>query len=323
MMWEIILLVIGLVLLWQGSDIAIGAAKKIGDKYGISHIFIGLTVVSIGSSLPEIFTIVYSGFQVRLGNDASGLAIGTTIGSHIAQITLILGITALVGTMYAQKETIKRDGVMLFVAIFGMFLAGLDGRIAPWEGILMASIYVVYIVTLVRGAKLMESYKNEKKMKERSKIKTWLQFLIVALGLFMVIFGSKLVVDSGIFIAKNTGLSQYVIGIFMVGVGTSLPELSIAISAIRNKAEGISLGSLLGSNITDPLFSLGVGASIAGFTVESRILYFDIPFWFAATGLALLLILRNRRIGKEERKEGIILISVYLLYVILKLMVFS
>jgi cation:H+ antiporter len=142
------------------------------------------------------------------------------------------------------------------------------------------------------------------------------------LGLTMLIFGSKFVVENALAIADIYGFAQSFVGVLIIGVGTGLPELSTALKGILRKAQGISLGTLIGSNITDPMLSLGSGALLSGFLVDKNLLYFDIPYWFFVTSIALILLKSKMRIGKEDRRQGMILISLYIIFLFLKIRFF-
>ena len=320
MLIEVILLILGLFILWKASDMTVDAAKRLAEKYSISPVIVGLTIVSIGTSLPEIFTNIYVGLQIRGGVEVSGLAIGTTLGSQISQITIILGITAMIGALCVDKKSLKRDGTMLIVAILGMSLAGMDGRITPLEGIVLSIVYLAYLTYISITHKIFQNIRKEIKEKKRKEIRASAQLFLISISMVLLVFGGKLVVDNAHAIAMDTGISDAFIGIFIIGLGTSLPELSVGISGMRKKAEGVSLGTLLGSNITDPLLSLGLGAMVAGFTFDTDLLYLDIPFWFIVTCLALVL-MWFCKLNKKHIKEGIILIACYGIYVCLKIVV--
>ena len=147
----------------------------------------------------------------------------------------------------------------------------------------------------------------------------------MAVGIALLVYASEFVVKNALQLADIWKVSESFIGVMIIGVGTGLPELSTAITAIFRKAGDISIGTLIGSNITDPMFSLGLGAIAAGTTgliFEKNLLFFDIPFWFIASVIALLLFRSNMKIGKEDKKEGLILIGLYALFVFLKIKFF-
>lgn len=325
MMLEVLLIIFGLVCLWKGSDLTVDASKKLAIKYGISHAIIGLTLVSIGTSLPEITTNIYTGMRIQGGSDVSGVAVGLILGSQISQITFILGSAALFGIMYARDKTFHREVPMLFVAIGGIFLTGLDGFVAPWEAVILITVYIVYLYSLFQDHKtdqINNGFDKKEARRKHRRIKTGAQAAKIVAGLTILIIGGKLVVDNAEALANGMGIDTTLIGILVIGPGAALPELSVAISGMRKKAAGISLGALLGSNITDPLFSFGVGALFAGYTFNMDLLWFDIPYWTMATGTALVLMWKGRRLGRKKR-SGIILITIFAVYVLLKLTTFN
>jgi len=322
MIIPILLLLTGIIFLWFGSDLVVEAAKKLAKKFNISHALIGLTIISIGTSLPEIFTNILSGIKNIKGIEASGVAIGTNIGSCLTQITLILGVTALIGTMYTTKKILYRDGIMVLVAIAAMFFFGLNGWVSRLEGIILIVGYFIYLFFISKDAKIVQNIRAEMHSHKIEEINPFISMTLICVGIGLLIFGSKFVVDNALQIANRFGLAQSFIGVMIIGVGTCLPELSTALKGILKDAHAISLGTLIGSNITDPMFSLGSGALISGFFVEKNLLLFDIPFWFFATVIALLLLKRNMKIGKEDRKEGIMLILLYIIFVFIKIKFF-
>lgn len=326
-MTPLIYLIIGIIGLYLGSGYVVESAKNIAEKLKVSQTLIGLTIISIGTSIPEIMTNLFSGLKVRSGIDASGIAIGTNIGSDITQITFILGFTALFGTMYATKKLLRRDGLMVLFSIVLVFIMGITGfRFNFLEGAILLSIYLIYLYYVSKDEKFVGKIINELGNYDKDNMKGYFKNgLLMAFGMAILIFASDLVVGSALQLAKIWGISQSFIGVMIIGVGTGLPELSTSLKAIFRNAGDISIGTLIGSNVTDPMFSLPIGAMAAGsvgLSFDKNLLFFDIPFWFVASIIALLLFRRNMRIGKEERNKGIVLICLYLLFVSLKLKFF-
>jgi len=312
-MLELVLIILGLVGLWFGSDYAVEAARRIALKLGISELIIGLTITSIGTSLPEIFTNIMAGFQTRAGLDASGIAVGNIIGSNLAQITLLLGIVGFISVLSIPARSLRRDGIMLFFAILLMFVTVSDGYVTQFEGAFLVASYLIYLAFLLNQERI--TGKNEGVGRNYHIITDVFKTLI---GLVAVIVSANLVVENGVSMAKEIGIDDAIIGL-LVGLGTSIPELTVSLRAISKRAGHLSLGNLIGSNITDPLFSFGVGAMIAGVTVSSTVIRFDFPFWMASTAIALLLLYNHMDLN---RKESSILIILYALFMYVRLTFF-
>jgi len=338
-MIPLLFVVIGIAGLYFGADYVVESAKNIARKLDISHTLVGLTIISIGTSIPEIMTNLVSGLKIRQGIDASGIAIGTNIGSDVTQITFILGFTALFCTMYASKKLFRRDGPMVLISIIAVFIAGITGFVVGfWEGLVMLLIYFAYLYFTSEHERVMGKVygklTNWKKIDKSRYFRSVFaraykrgyisDAVLMTLGMVILIFASDLVVGSALELTDIWGVAQSFVGVMVVGVGTGLPELSTALRAAFKNAGGISLGTLIGSNITDPMFALPVGAMAAGvgLSFDKNLLFFDLPFWFIVTLIALMMFAVNKKIGKENKVHGYVLIVLYLLFVFLKLKYF-
>lgn len=311
MLLLIIKMVIGLVGLSLASDRGVEAIKRVAKKFHVSDIIIGLTLASLGTSLPEIFTNISAALSINRGMDASGIAVGNIIGSCLSQITIILGIVALFGIVKADRRTLLRDGSMMLVAALAMYFMAMTGKsIDRVEGASLILLYLGYMVWVVTVEKNREQSLDREPL-DRSVVGD------IAGSLFwiaVVIGTADLVVDSGITIAEFLEVPVLVIGL-LIGLGTSLPELAISVSAIRKGDMGISLGNLIGSNITDPLFSLGAGAVVShkGFAVSQISLDYDFPIWI---GLSLLTLGIFAVWKQVDTKRGMVLIGSYVGYLL-------
>lgn len=317
---EIFWIFLGLLGLWFGSDLAVEKAKKIAKKLGISDLIVGLTIASIGTSLPEIFTNVMAGIRISQGIDplaSSGIAVGNIIGSNLGQITIILGIVGFIATLELSKKSLRRDGLMMFLALFLMYFAAMDGYVSRMEGIFLVLAYILYLLVLIKQEKIVEKVRRTRSKEDKNGI--LIDCLLSLVGLIIVIISADLIVSHGVILAENIGMDSFLIGIF-VGLGTSLPELSVSIKAVMRKSGKLSLGNLIGSNITDPLFSFGLGASIAGVTVTQEVLQFDFVFWMVSTAIALLLLFNHLNIN---RKESSVLILLYAMFIYFRIMFFA
>ena len=322
---ELFFLIAGIVGLYFGSGYLVEAAKNIARLLNVSDTLVGLTIISIGTSIPEIMTNFSSGLKVRAGIEASGIAIGTNVGSDITQITFILGVTALLGVLYANKSLFTRDGPMVIFALVLLYVFSRTGNVFTFlEGLTMVLLYVAYLGLLTRDATLVRETKREIEgiHDKKGSLRPYVTNGALCLVGFGVLFlSTELVVGSAIALAEVWGVAQSFIGVLVVGVGTGLPELSTSVRAALKKAHGISLGTIVGSNITNPMLALGVGAmaSGTGILVNPELLRFDIPYLFVVTLLALGLIWHRGKIGKGEMWKGGLLIGVYAVFVFLKI----
>lgn len=302
---------------------AIDGSLRISKQLGISKLFIGLTIISIGTSLPEIFTHIASSLSILKGLDASGVAVGTNIGSNIIQITLILGLVGLLAKVKSSKTIQKRDGLIMLGGIALLWLLGLNGFISRLEGAVLAGLYIIYLFYLSRKEKNLEELFEFDKSNSHNKLilsKQARHNIVVASGVLVagiavLLLTSKLVVDNALFLANFFGIAQTLIGTMVIGVSTALPELTTALMGIKRGAKNLSLGVLIGSNITNPMLALGIGAAISGYTMAKELLWVDLPFWFAISAIALLFFQKDHRLSKPA---SYILIISYVGFVVYK-----
>lgn len=317
----LIFLVLGLTGLWLGSQLAIRGFENMARHFGISHLFIGLTVVAIGTSMPEIAVSVIGAVDILMGFEMSaisGIVIGNKIGSYINQVTIIMGIVGLVGLMTITKRELKREGTMLIISIILFSLVSLDLTITPLEGAVVTIAYLLYFIYLVKQE---TSIKSDSKVKEKKPVMhLFRDIMIILIGMGVLLYSAEVVVRNSVLLAELWSVPPSITGLLIVGLGTGLPELAIAVIALRRGATGMAVGDMIGSNICDILFSLGAGAMISGFTVDPMLLWFDTPFMFLIAFLVVGLFMRNMRL---ERKEALVLILVYVSYVGLKLTFFT
>ena len=313
MQYELVYLILGLIGLWIGSELITRGSINIARRLKISYMFIGLTILAIGSDLPELFVNITGALQKLQGIDTSGLIVGEAVGTVISQTTFIMGMIGLFGIVIISKREFLRDGLIMIGSTAVLFLMGMDGQLSVMDGLILVIIYVFYFMTLVREEKIFAKIKRNNK---GTGLLVWSIVSILA-GFAFLVYGSKVVVENAVELANLWGLSQTFVGLLIVGFGTSLPELTICINAIMKKAGSMSIGNIIGSNIFDILFALGFSTVIAkGFSVNETLIEFDIPFMMGVVVLAVFL-LRTKM--KLEKREAITLILVYLAYVLLKL----
>lgn len=301
---EIVLLILGLVGLWLGAEFVIRGTLDISNRYNISKTFLGLTLVAFGTNLPELLVVIQAAIARVGGVETSGLIVGETIGTAMSQITLILGVAGMFGVLKMKKENFGRDAMMLIGSVAMFILASLDGELSRLDGVLLILAYLAYFGLLLRGK---QTHGNRRVIKGG----LWQAIISLITGFALLIFASDLTIDNAIAVSERFNIAQAYIGLLVVGVGTSLPELATSLTAIRKKASGLLVGNLIGSNIFDVLFTLGVGTVISGFIVDRNLLYFDMAVLFAASALVVIFFSTNRGI---RRLEAIGLISFYVAF---------
>jgi cation:H+ antiporter len=236
------------------------------------------------------------------------------IGSNFGQIGLTLGIIGLFAVLKLTKRQIYRDGLVLITSTLILFLVSLNGGITRIEGLILIIIYILYLFTLYR----------EEKVKERVILPPKLHILwstLSLLGGFALLYGaSDLTLDNAVALSEKFNLSQSLIGVLLLGLGTSLPELAIAIAAIRKKAGEIAVGNLIGSNIFDTLIPIGAAAMIAELNISKEIIIFDIPALFI---LSILVLGLFRYKEKLRKRESALLIAAFIIYALLKILYFQ
>lgn len=260
MLLELGLFVGGLLVLVYGSYRAVVAAAQLGAYYGVPSFFIGVTVVAIGTSVPEMTTAVYGSVY-----GAGDLVVGNIVGSEVAQVTLAVGVVALIAPITADRRHVLVYGGTMVVSMVVMVLALEDGRVVRSEAALMLLAYASFVYTLYAneggeavGRELVDVAEPPDVVLPR-----------IAVGLGMVLLGGYLLVTNGVALAGLLGVPELLVGL-VVGLGTTVPEMSVATLAADSGRGGVSVGTLLASNVTDPVLSLGVGALAADVVVANR-----------------------------------------------------
>lgn len=309
--FSIILFVAGLAILIKGSDFFVGSSAFVARHFGVSRLIIGLTLVSMGTSLPELGASVYASYAGE-----GEIAVGNVVGSNIANIALVLGACIILRQIRVKKKMIRRDGlIMLGVTILFIFLV--IGGVKRWEGLILMVIFAFYILLLYKHNKTEKEDEELCDLSDRfcpkeSSLKVEIVMLVI--GCIGVFIGSKLLVDSAVDIAQTYGISQSVIGSTLIAFGTSVPELAVSMTAILKRLEDISIGNIIGSNIFNILWVIGVAAMVDNLAVDEILLYMNIPIMLIVS--ALLLIFMAVR-GKLERWQGIIFVAIYVVFIFL------
>lgn len=306
MVWQIALLIIGFVMLIKGADWFVDGAAGIADKLHIPQLIIGLTIVAMGTSAPEAAISISASVQ-----GSADIAVGNILGSNILNILIILGITSVITPLAVQKSTVKYEipFVIIISVIFG--LIGLfDNSIGFIDGILLWVLFIAYIAYLfimTKKGKIQADESDDEDNDKKPK-KVWQLILFGIIGIALVVFGSNITVNAATEIATMFGMSERFIGLTIVALGTSLPELVTSITAALKKNADIAIGNIVGSNIFNILFVIGTSAMITPVAYQNQFLI-DSIFCVATDMLLLLLVLNKDK--KLKRWGGIIMLICY------------
>jgi len=299
------LLIFGLTVLIIGGNLLLKAAVSISLRFGIPKLLIGMTVVSLATSAPELIVSIKSALK-----GSPDLAISNVLGSNIANLGLVLGITILFSPISISKSVYRKEWpIMMFSAIYFLIVI-VDGTISKIEGGILVCFLVMTISALI---KLRD--KSEVELENSNEDSLFKSLFILFFGGLFLYYGSEWFIDGAIMFANSFGISERIIGITVVSVGTSIPELVTSLVAVFNKEKSISLGNLLGSNIFNVFAVLGITSLVTPLTVlDQSIINYDIyvMLFFAAIILPLIFFPKKLVLG---RKEGIIILLFYTLYV--------
>jgi len=309
---DFILLIAGLVGLWLGTGATLSGAISISKRLGISEFIVGAAILSIGSDLPEL-AIAIDGAIVNLqGGQASDVIVGSALGSSLGQIGFVLGIVGLLGYLGLPKRIVIAHGPVLLGALVLLGIVAYDGSISRAEGASLVTIYLVYL-----GFLLSAKDGSESKDESASNLSLGKSWLFVLVGLGVVIASAELTVSAASNVARVFEIEESFIAIVIIGLGTSLPELSISVGAVIKRQSRMSVGNIIGSNIFDTLVPVGVAATISGVNFDSNMLTRDLPFLFALSVLVLIFFWKRKGI---QRFEATVILSAYCAYVLVKLL---
>jgi len=320
---EYIILLIGFALLIKGANYFVDGSSNIARLLHVSPLLIGLTIVAFGTSSPEATVSILAAL-----NGNADVAIGNVVGSNIFNITLVVGITAMIAPLKVENETIRKEIPFTLLASVAMLIfisdillqSGTSNVITRSEGLtllLIFTVFMYYIFEVARDSRSNTIAIPLENTNESEAPKWKKQIFISLIGLAAIIFGGHFVVSSSTEIAYALGMSETLVGLTIVAVGTSLPELVTSITAALKKQTDIALGNIVGSNIFNILFVLGASAVIVPLRIDEKI-FIDVILMISLTIVLLLFSKSHFKIGKYE---GLILVGayiIYLLYIILR-----
>lgn len=294
---NIILLVLGFILLLKGADWFVDGSSSIASRFGIPQLIIGLTIVAMGTSLPEAFVSITAALKSN-----AAITIGNVVGSNILNVGIILGITALIRPLHIQISTIKYEMPFMMLVTLVLILQGINNTISRFDGIILWLFFLGYLYYIFRMTK------NQTEEAEIKKTNP----LFIPLGLVCLMIGSNFAVDAATNIAISLGVSQRFIGLTIVALGTSLPELVTSVTAAKKGNADIAIGNIIGSNIFNILFVVGSSALITPVPFEPNFIIDS----FVAILIGLVLYICTKKTRVLDKKAGILLLTTYLIYFI-------
>ena len=299
-----VLTVVGLAMLCFGGNWLVSGGVTIAKKFRISNLVIGMTIVAYGTSTPELAA------SVAAAGEHSAIILGNIIGSNIANVGMVIGIAAIIVPLAVRKSVLKKEiPIMLGVSIL-LVLISIDGELSQYDGLLLLGGLGIFAVYTFRDA--MKQRKENSEKIEQNKSNVYLKsFGLIGLGVGLLAIGAHLTVDNAVILAKEFGLSEKIIGLTVIAIGTSLPELITSIIAIRKGHADIGVGNIIGSNIYNILMIMGVGATLGGVMISSDV-YVDYAIMIIFS-LSLLIALKT---GIINRVMGICLAIGYVVYLV-------
>ena len=295
-----LLLLIGFVLLIKGADFFVDGSSSIAGILKVPSVIIGLTIVAMGTSAPEAAVSINAGLA---GN--SDISLGNIIGSNIFNLLVVIGACAVIFPAKSNEDILKRDLWWNIGASVLLLITIIDGNLSRLEGLLFLAVFIFYLGLMVRSA-----MKNRMKETPMDVMPLWKSLLFVAGGLAAVVFGGDMVVDNASLIAKAWGMSDTLVGLTIVAIGTSLPELVTSITASKKGDSGIALGNAVGSCLFNILFILGMASSITPINAVPELII-DTAILIVVTILILIVAKTGKR---TNRVEGIICVTAYIIY---------
>jgi cation:H+ antiporter len=311
---SVFLLVVGLVVLVGGGELLIRGAVRLAALARVSPLLIGLTIVAFGTSSPELAVSLRASWSGQ-----ADVAVGNVVGSNIANILLILGLSASIAPLVVSSQLVRFDVPLMILASLAMLLLGLDGELGRWDGVGLFGALVIYSLWSIRASRKERGEVQAQFAKEfsgptnRKGGDVWVQVSFLVVGLIFLTLGASWLVDGAVRIATWFGVSQLVIGLTIVAVGTSLPELVTSMIATLRGERDIAVGNIVGSNLFNILCVLGVTATVVpgGVPVSQAAREFDLPIMLAVAIACLPVFFTG---GRIDRWEGALFFGYYLAY---------
>lgn len=309
-MLKYVLLVVGFLLLIKGADLFVDGSSSVAKLLKIPSVIIGLTIVSIGTSMPEAAVSISAGFS---GN--SDIAIGNVIGSNVFNLLGVIGLSAIFLPIITEKEILKRDIPVNILITILLFLFMWNGKINRIEGAILLVGMIIYMIILVRNA--LKNRTPDADGEENNSMSVGKSIIFIVIGLAAIIFGGNMVVDNASKIATSLGMSETLVGLTIVAVGTSLPELTTSVVASRKGDSGIALGNAAGSCIFNILFILGTASLLTPVNVANELII-DCAILIVVSVIIWILAKSNEEFSKAEGLLCVVLYILYTAYIIIR-----
>ncbi|MFK8113698.1 MAG: calcium/sodium antiporter [Rubripirellula sp.] len=309
----VVSILVGFVALVGGGEFLVRSSEKLAIAAGISPLVTGLTVVAFATSAPELAVVVQSAFT-----GTTDLAIGNAVGSNIFNVLFVLGLSAMVAPLVVTARLVRLDVPIMVAATVLLWLLSLDGQLSRLDGLLMVGLLIVYLIWSIRESRKsnkIEESEIEIPSAEAAQTGLWKQVVVFVVGLALLVVGAHFAVDGSVKIAQSFGVSELVIGLTVIAIGTSLPEVMTSVIATLRGQRDIAVGNVIGSNMYNVLGVLGLGSVIApsGIGVTYDAIHFDMPVMIAVAAACLPIFYIGHRIA---RWEGGILFAYYIAYTI-------
>src|SRR6056297_363243 len=306
---DLFFLLIGLFLLIFSGDFLVRGSVSLAAHFKVSKLVIGVVIVSLGTSAPELVVSLDAALKGH-----PDISIGNVIGSNIANIALILGLSALVSSIKVQKKGIHFDWVVMMVASLLLLFFSLNHKLQFFEGLIMVFLLIFYIIWSIIKSRKEKLASLETPPKPQYKL--WLSLLFVLISTAGLIYGAEFLVRGASAIAIKMGVDERVISVSVIALGTSLPELATSVAAAARKEMDVFIGNIIGSNIFNILAILGLTSVITTIDINPMVLKFDI-IWMLALALLLFVFLLPLQKGIISRWKGMILLTIYVAYIYL------
>lgn len=299
MLWQLLIFTAGVGVLYLGAEWLVRGAASLALRYGIRRLVVGITVVALGTSMPEFIVNFFAAIE---GED--NLALGNIVGSNICNIALILGMSALVLPLAVRPSTLRKEYPIMMLVMVVFYLVSLDGLVSKFDGFLLVLGLFGFLAYLIIDSKRHAQQYREEEISEvdadEHATPTWKKVAVLLGGIVLLAVGARLMVQAAVVIAESMGIDSVVVGLTVVAIGTSLPELAASVvSAIKQEAD-MSIGNILGSNLLNVLFVVGLVSMIRPLRVDAESLVIHFPVMLAFSLVLLPIAWTSYRISRFE-----------------------